>query len=119
MTGFSNRITPVNITSNSSQPFIIPSDGAGVYLIGYGVTIELGHARAFYVYMNCMINGSTGNQERMFLLQDNGYQYFNVPVSRTFVEYLSGGQYLEFHTQVQGLGGQCHYIGMAWITKIG
>ena len=117
MSGFSNRITPVNITSNQYQPFIIPQDGAGVYLIGYGV--HIGTPRAFYVYMNCMINGSTGNQERMFLLQDNGYQYYNVPVSRTFVEYLSGGQYLEFHTQVQGSGGQCHYRGMAWITKIG
>ena len=115
MTGFTNRITPVNITSNSSQPFIIPADGAGTYMIGYDVWLEGGFL--LMTEIKTLING-VNNDERKWIHVDRYVQETEVSPSRTMVEQLNNNDIITFQTTIYGNGGLEYYRGMAWIMKI-
>lgn len=116
MSGFFNRITPVNINTSSTNPFTIPVGGAGVYLIGYGVYISGNYF--YFAFIQCLINGGNSNQERLDLLIDNVNQHTNWTSSRSFVEQLNDNDTITFQTQVQGNGGQMNYRGQTYIMKI-
>lgn len=115
MTGFYNRITPVNISSNSSQPFIIPQDGGGTYVIGYGMTL-FGNFKS-YTIVRTLINGVDSNQ-RLWFHVDRQLQETELTPARTHMEHLNGGDIITFTTQIQGAGGLEYFYGMAWIMRI-
>ena len=115
--GFANRITPVNIGSNSIQPFIIPTDGGGTYVLGYAASIHGGYKISTWIRL--FINGAS-NLQRDWLHVDRMGLETEVTPARTYLEQLNSGDIITFQAQVNGAspGNAESFFGSAWIMKI-
>jgi len=124
ITTWSNKITPVNITSNATDPFTIPNGGAGVYQIGYGFWV--GYGQPFYnVTAQCLIypagsNNHTANSNtRMHYERHTAADKDFTMASRTFLEPLADGDSIRFTIAMYGNTGSYRANGQAFIHKVG
>lgn len=114
---FSNVITPVNITSTSAIPFKIPTGGAGVYKISFGLRLATQY-NCYYFIAKFLLNGS-GSDLRVWGHIGSSTDINYIGASKTIMLSLSAGDEITIAVAAYGGAGAFWPVGMADIIKIG